>query len=423
MLSAADNELLTRTGPGTPMGDLIRRFWIPALLASEVAEPGGAPVRVSLLGEKLVAFRSPDGSVGLLEARCPHRHASLFWGRNEEGGIRCVYHGWKFASDGQCLEMPAEPEDSSYRERVRAVAYPTHEAAGIIWAYLGPAELKPEFPDFEFARLPEGHFHASKRLQRCNYFQNVEGELDSAHVQFLHRTFGGYEAHGRVSLKSMDETENPVYTIEESGAGLMCVAERPYPQGGAYWRVTPFLMPTFTMVPSMVEAHNTFTAAIPIDDVSSWGFTITWRPERPFDEADWERDLGGLTLHVKVDPETFIPERNRENNFLIDREAQHTTNFTGIMGTRNQDLPVQEDQDGAICDRTTEHLGTTDRAIVAARRLMLRSAKSLQKGTEPPQAQNSAAYNMRSFSGPGTADQGWRELWETAQPKSTQPVS
>ncbi|MDO5500952.1 MAG: Rieske 2Fe-2S domain-containing protein, partial [Propionibacteriaceae bacterium] len=266
---------MTRTGRGTPMGDLIRRFWIPALLASEVAEPGGAPVRVPLLGERLVAFRSPDGVVGLLEARCPHRHASLFWGRNEDDGIRCVYHGWKFGRDGQCLEMPAEPEDSSYRERVRAVAYPTHEAAGVIWAYLGPAELKPEFPDFEFGRLPEGHFHASKRLQRCNYFQNVEGELDSAHVQFLHRTFGGYDAHGRVSLQQMDKTENPIYTIEESDSGLFCVAERPYPEGGAYWRVTPFLMPTFTMVPSMPEAHNTFTAAVPIDDESSWGFTIT----------------------------------------------------------------------------------------------------------------------------------------------------
>ncbi|MDO5500951.1 MAG: Rieske 2Fe-2S domain-containing protein [Propionibacteriaceae bacterium] len=406
---------MTRTGPGTPMGDLIRRFWIPALLASEVGEPGGAPVRVSLLGERLVAFRSPDGEVGLLEARCPHRHASLFWGRNEDEGIRCVYHGWKFGRDGRCLEMPAEPEDSTYRERVRAVAYPTHEAAGVIWAYLGPAELKPEFPNFEFDGLPEGQFHASKRLQRCNYFQNIEGELDTAHVQFLHRTFG---EHDFAPQHNFDAAENPVYTIEETEAGLLAIAQRHFPEGGNYWRITPFLMPLFTLVPS-TGSHHTLTAAVPLDDENMWGFTITWQPNRPFDDEDWQRDLEGLTLHVNVDPVTFIPERNRDNNFLIDRKKQMSTdsgNFTGIDGIRNQDLPVQEDQDGAICQRETEHLGTTDRAIVAARRLMLRSAKALQKGTEPPQASASAAYRMHSFAGAGAEEEGWPELLAGNQP-------
>lgn len=421
MLSKSDNEVLTRTGKGTPMGELFRRFWIPALLESEVPEPGGAPVKVALLGEKLVAFRNADGTVGLLEARCPHRHASLFWGRNDGDGLRCVYHGWKFAADGQCLEMPAEPDDSTFKDRVRAVAYPTRVAGGIVWAYLGPADKRPPFPELEWTRLPEGWYQASKRLQRCNWFQNVEGELDTAHVQFLHRAFGEPSLDAQAMLA---KAENPAYTIAETPIGLLAIAERDLPAAGEkYWRITPFLMPSFTLVPARVDDLNTFTAAIPIDDENMWGFTVTWRQDRPFDQADHENYASGRVLHVQVDPETFLPLANMDNDYLIDREMQRTVNFTGVTGIRNQDLPVQEDQDGPICERDSEHLGTTDRAIVAARRLVLRAAKDLAAGTEPPQPHRSDAYLTRSLAQSAPAHTPWQKLWDAAQPKPGDPSS
>jgi len=416
MLSAADNELLTRTGKGTPMGELFRRFWIPALLESEVPEAGAPPVKVGLLGEKLVAFRGKDGAVGLLEARCPHRHANLYWGRNEEDGLRCVYHGWKFALDGQCLEMPAEPEDSTYKDRVRAVAYPTRVAGGLVWAYLGPESQKPPFPDLEWTGLPSDWFAASKRLQRCNWFQNVEGELDTAHVQFLHRNLDG--GFARKGLSVVSKAGSPRYTIAETAAGMLAIAERDVPDtGDKYWRITPFMMPSFTLVPTGPEDLNTFTAAIPVDDENMWGFTVTWRQDRPFDDADrWNYESGQI-LHVNVDPETFIPLANRENNFLKDPERQRSVNFTGIEGIRNQDLPVQEDQDGPLCDRSTEHLGTTDRAIVAARRMVLKAAKALAAGTEPTQPHAADGFLARSLALQADGTEPWEKLWDSAQPK------
>lgn len=418
MLSAADNELLIRAGRGTPMGELFRRFWIPALLESEVPEAGGPPVRVGLLSEKLVAFRGRDGAVGLLEARCPHRHANLYWGRNEEDGLRCVYHGWKFALDGQCLDMPAEPEGSTYSDRVRAVAYPTRVAGGIVWAYLGPAGHQPPFPELEWTRLPDGWYHASKRHQRCNWFQNVEGELDTAHVQFLHSDLGATYRHQAAEFAA--RSGMPRYTVEETPAGMLAIAERDMPgTGDKYWRVTPFLMPSFTLVPSMPGERQTFTAAVPIDDENMWGFTVTWRYDRPFDDADRENHASGNSLHVKVDPQTFVPLANMDNDYLIDRDMQRTVNYTGITGIRNQDLPVQEDQDGPVCQRDSEHLGTTDRAIVAARRLLLRVAKNLAGGAEPPQPHQAAAYLTRSLAQRAEGRLSWRKLWDAAQPTSS----
>lgn len=395
------------------MGDLFRRFWVPAMLSSELTEQGGAPVKVPLLGESLIAFRGQDGRVGLLESRCPHRHANLYWGRNEEDGLRCVYHGWKFGFDGQCLEMPAEPVDSDYKTRVKAVAYPTVEAAGIVWAYLGPEDLRPEFPHFEFSDLPADRVHASKRLQRCNYFQNVEGELDTAHVQFLHRVFKGDT--GRKGLEHVVEA-NPEYTIAETPVGMLAIAERHLPDGDKYWRITPFIMPSFTMVPSGPSEFQTFTAAVPIDDESMWGFTITWQPDRAFNAVEVDNVFSGNFLHVHVDPKTFVPLANLDNDYLIDRSMQKSENYTGIVGIRNQDLPVQEDQDGRICRREDEHLGTTDRAIVAARRLLLRTAKGLAKGVEPAQPTKASSFRMRSLAQKAPAERGWSELFDEAQP-------
>ncbi|WP_026145923.1 Rieske 2Fe-2S domain-containing protein [Nocardioides sp. Iso805N] len=418
MLSVEDNELLTRTGRGTPMGELFRRFWIPALLSSELPQGGAPAVKVQLLGEKLIAFRGAGGRIGLLESRCPHRHANLYWGRNEDDGLRCVYHGWKFGFDGACMDMPAEPSDSAYKDRVKAVAYPTHEAGGIVWAYLGPAEHQPDFPDLEWTTLPEDHLYVTKRHQRCNYFQNVEGELDTAHVQFLHRELN--KNHTFTPQKVFDEAENPEYTIAETPVGMLAIAQRALPDGNNYWRITPFCMPSFTTVPTAPGNRFTFTAAVPIDDTSMWGFTVTWAP-RPLTDTELEQDRSGMRLHVLTEPD-FTPVANMDNDYLRDFEAMATENFTGIMGIRSQDLPVQEDQDGPICERQGEHLGTTDRAIVAARRLMLRTAKALAKGVEPTQPTAAAAYRQRSFAGEGAGDVAWNVLFDQVQSEAAPVV-
>ena len=413
MLSVEDNELLTRTGRGTPMGEVFRRFWIPALLSSELPKIGGPAVKVQLLGEKLIAFRGAGGKVGLMESRCPHRHANLYWGRNEEDGIRCVYHGWKFDFDGQCLEMPAEPDDSDYRSRVKAVAYPTHEAGGLIWTYMGPAELQPDFPEHDWTLLPEDHYYVTKRHQRCNYFQNVEGELDTAHVQFLHKELN--PNHSFSAQKMFETTGNPEYTIAETPVGMLAIAARPRPDG-AYYRITPFIMPSSTIVPTDPDQGGkyTWTAAIPIDDESMWGFTVSWTAHQPLTEEQLEQDRSGMRLHVTVDQD-FVPVANMDNDYLRDFEVMAKDNFTGIMGIRSQDLPVQEDQDGPICQRESEHLGTTDRAIVAARRLMLRTAKALRNGVEPSQPHQARAFRQRSFAGNGTSEQTWAELFNGVQ--------
>src|SRR5215204_3073496 len=189
MLSQAENELLCRTGPGTPMGELFRRFWLPALLPSELPAPDSEPIRFRILSEDLIAFRDTNGKVGFLDQHCPHRGASLFFGRNEECGLRCVYHGWKFDAAGNCVDMPSEPAESTFKERIRQTAYPCAERGGVIWAYLGPAERQPALPELEWALLPEDQRFASKRLQECNWLQAMEGGIDSSHISFLHQNF------------------------------------------------------------------------------------------------------------------------------------------------------------------------------------------------------------------------------------------
>src|SRR5690348_16824094 len=191
MLSAKDNAYITRVGPGTPMGNLFRRYWLPALLAEELPEPDCAPIRLRLLGEDLVAFRTTSGKPAVLDTWCPHRNANLFWGRNEEEGLRCVYHGWKFNADGACVDMPNEPPRSRFAEKIRQTAYPAVDKGGFIWVYMGPPHLQPDgIPHFEWLDVAPEQRHVHKRLQDCNWLQNLEGEVDSSHAPFLHGSVG-----------------------------------------------------------------------------------------------------------------------------------------------------------------------------------------------------------------------------------------
>lgn len=397
MLSRENNELITRVGPGTPMGDAMRRYWIPALMDFELPEPDCDPVRVRLLGEDLVAFRDSKGRVGLLPDACPHRRVSLYFGRNEEEGLRCVYHGWKFDVDGNCVDMPSEPPESQFRDKVGITAYPTREWGGYIWAYMGPPELPlPELPEFEWAHVPESHRYVSKKLQQCNWAQSVEGAIDTAHFSFLHMLVGELPPDAPKALHYMKADGSPKFTIKPTDAGFVIGGARFAEEDSFYWRITQFLVPNHSLAPGAERGQNINGQTwVPIDDHSCWIYTYTWNPDRPITEEELATIKGGkASIHSVVD-EQYHPVRNRSNDYLIDREAQRTASFTGVQGISEQDACIQDSQ-GPIYDRTQEHLGTTDVAIIEFRRLMLRMARNLLEGQEPAEARDGRAYWVRS---------------------------
>lgn len=403
MLSQEENALITQTDRGTPMGEYFRRFWMPALLSWELPEPDCPPVRVRLLGEDLVAFRDSQGQVGLIQAHCPHRGASLFFGRNEEGGIRCVYHGWKFDVTGRCVDMPSEPAESTFRHKVRAVAYPCVERAGVIWTYMGPKDRMVGPPEFEWARVPESHVVVTKAIISCNWLQVMEGNFDSAHVSFLHsrlpRPDNGalrYDPKNPAALLNRID-RSPQYTVVETPHGLMVGARRHADEGHYYWRVSQWLTPCFDMIghdpgTMPMSAH----ATVPMDDHHCWSWAIRWEGDHPLTEEERAR-WSGDDARVPVQPGTFWPKANAGNDYLIDREVQRTETFTGIPGIGNQDLAVTESM-GPVVDRTQEHLGTSDLAIIRIRRELLAAARALQQGVEPYAAQHPEVYYVRPTS-------------------------
>ena len=407
MLGAADNELLTRTGPGTPMGDYFRRFWLPVLLSQEVAEPDGPPVRVKVMGEDLVAFRDTEGRVGLLDPACPHRGANLFFGRNEECAIRCAYHGWKFDVDGRCLDMPTMPPESTLRDRVRVASYPTREWGEMIWAYLGPPALAPVLPELEFTLLPPAHRFVSKKLQQCNWAQAAEGGIDTAHFSFLHMpvTASSSEADAVMSRSSADRDRTrwmkadgrPEFHVEGLDAGLLLGAARTADGDDLYWRVTHYLLPSHGLTPNAFAGENYHGQTwVPITDELTWVYCYTWNPERPLTDAERARLRGGQSVHAEVDAR-WVPVRNRDNDYLIDREDQKRRTFTGIRGVSEQDAAIQDSQ-GVIASRSREHLGPTDAGVIRFRRMMLQAARDLAAGREPAAARDGAAYTVRSGS-------------------------
>jgi phthalate 4,5-dioxygenase oxygenase subunit len=400
VLSHADNELLTHVGPGTPMGNLLRCFWTPFALASELPGPDCDPVRVRLLGEDLVAFRDTHGAIGLIESHCPHRGASLYFGRNEQAGIRCVYHGWKFDASGACIDMPNEPAESDFASKVRATAYPTHERGGVVWAYLGPPEQQPRPPELEWLHVPDSHRYVSKRMQFCNYLQNLEGEVDSSHVSFLHSRFDpqAYAANQALSLPDyMARDRAPRFFVHPTQYGLQIAARRDAEADSYYWRITQFLMPTYTMIPAPTGDPISWTGASPVDDTHMLGFTVTWHPDRPLNERELAEIQSWKGVHTEVDPTTFRPVRNKDNEYLLDRALQRSRrSYTGIRGIREEDLAVQESM-GPIFDRSGEHLGSADLAVIATRRRLLEAVRGLaEQGSVPYEALHPDSYRVRS---------------------------
>ena len=382
MLKREENELVTRVGPGTPMGNVMRRYWMPAMLTSEVPGPDSDPVRVRLLGENLIGFRDTNGQVGLVAENCPHRGASLFFGRNEECGIRCVYHGWKFDSTGQCIDMPNEPADSDFKTKVRAVAYPTVEKAGIVWAYMGPAEKRPPEPNLEFMRAPDGYSHVSKTYEECNYLQAMEGGLDTSHSSFLHRDLDPAGlANPRVRSTA------PRLEVLNTNYGYMYASIRPLPEDKQnFVRMYHFVMPFYQLraggsskTVGNIDGH----IWVPIDDTTCMTYNFHCRKFEPISRDAWER----YEHRMGRGPEDYIAgtfklKANASNDYLLSRERQRTVNYTGIEGTNTQDFAVQESM-GAIYDRTKEHLGSADTAIIQMRRLLLDAVKDVEEGRDP----------------------------------------
>lgn len=378
MLSAGDQVLLTQTGKGTPMGELLRRYWVPVMLSSELPSPNCPPQRVKLLGERLVAFRDSNGAIGLIDEFCPHRRASLFFGRNEECGIRCVYHGWKFDREGQCVDMPNEPAGSTFGEKVTIGSYPCQELAGVVWTYMGPAALIPDLPAFEFLQVPDCHRRFSRRIQECNYFQALEGGIDSSHISFLHREVR--ENQSQVETISNRYTA-PKFEVEKTSYGLLIGARRETDDPDeAYWRVTHYVLPWYGLIPPVFNPNARITHAwIPIDDDNCMHWSFTWDPMAPF-----AHEALINAHHVDLIPGTLRPVQNKDNDYLIERELQASgRSYTGISNVSTQDAAVQESA-GPIVDRTLERLGASDTAIIVARQVLLKAARDLEQGLDPP---------------------------------------
>ncbi|MBV8030780.1 MAG: aromatic ring-hydroxylating dioxygenase subunit alpha [Betaproteobacteria bacterium] len=381
-------DTLVRTGRGTPMGELLRRYWVPVLLSSEIAEADGPQVRVQVMGEKLIAFRDSEGKPGLLEERCTHRGASLFFARNEEGGLRCAYHGLKFNRAGECVDVPSAPAGSRAQvcERMRTVAYPCLERAGIVWAYLGPKEEQPAPPEVEWCTLPAEHVFVSKRLQESNFLQAMEGGIDTSHVTYVHR----YEVdedpmhRGTKANDYIKADGNVIFEVEENDFGCTLYGRRNGEPDSYYWRITQWLFPWFTLIPPFGEHALGGHVWVPIDDESCWAWSINFRPERPLTREERADMAAGRGIHCEVDPVTFRPLANKYNDYLIDRRAQkEKRSFSGVMGFAMQDASLQESM-GAIQDLMREKLLPTDRGIVAARKMLYEAAMGLREGREPP---------------------------------------
>jgi phthalate 4,5-dioxygenase oxygenase subunit len=423
MLTKEDNELLARVGPGTTMGNLLREYWIPALMSSELPEPNGPPERVRLLGENLVAFRDSQGRVGLLAHSCAHRGASLFFGRNEENGLRCVYHGWKYDVDGRCVDMPNEPPESNFKDKIRATAYPCRERGGVIWTYMGPRATPPPLPDLEPNLLPDGEYQVGKVLRECNWFQGLEGEIDTSHFGFLHL--------GKVSPEDAIPGSFDYYTVKERAPRYVTVdtdfgtsygAYRPAEDDTYYWRIAHFLFPCFSMIPPGALGRQILVRAwVPLDDEHTMFWTMGARQNRlDLDRGETRTNLLGQQFPGTAPGFNYVPNtsdwlgkwriaQNRENDYLIDREVQSTSSFTGVDGVHTQDQMITESM-GTIVDRTNEHLGSSDAMVIRTRVRVLAAAKALRDhGTPPPARDTPEVYGVRSGSVVLPRDADWLE--------------
>lgn len=404
MLTAEENDVLTQTDADTAMGEYFRRFWQPVALSEELPEPDGAPIRVTVMGEELVAFRDTEGRVGLIDSRCPHRGANLFFGRNEECGLRCVYHGWKFDVTGKAVDLPNVPPGVRHHDTMRTKAYPTREFGDMVWAYMGPeTDTLPEIPRLEFGLVSDSKRYVMKQRVECNWVQAMEGDLDTSHFSFLHMPAPSLETTENRDANSpnrhlewMRRDGQPKFDLLDHEVGFVAGGARATDSDGElYWRMTQFMLPSHGTGPATVRGETYYgMTLVPITDTSCWMYCYGWNPERDLHDAEIVKFKAGHGIMAEVDTD-YMPLRNSSNDYGIDREIQKHQTYTGVKGTAEQDIMVQQSQ-GLVVDRTRENLTATDAAIVRFRRLLIGAATELARdGKEPTAPHNPEAYCTR----------------------------
>lgn len=419
MLTPAENDLMCRVENGAPMGDIFRRHWLPACLIEEVAEPDCDPVKIKLLGENLVVFRDTDGRVGILDEQCPHRRASLAFGRNEECGLRCLYHGWKFDVDGNAVEMSSEPDGSGLVEKVKIKSYPVQEGSGFVWVYMGPIEKMPEFELPVFQPTPETNVATSKVIVNCNWAQILEGAIDSAHSSTLHSSdmlparIPGAAAQDTFWQRPSTD-KSPRMVLQRTPFGFRYTAIRRPIQNAKthnYYRTTLFIAPYSVHIPSN-DLYNISIMHVPMDDEHTYFYFIAFGGETCPDTEAWRKFLH-LQVGIDVDAQ-FNNSRTLANNYKQDRQAMKLGNMTGVPGIPNQDVIMWETM-GPVADRSADRLGASDLAVVEFRKLMVDAAKAYQKDgtvigrTEPRIPQRF----LRSFEGVVEKSVDWRKAGVT----------
>lgn len=385
MLTREENELLCRVEGDAPMGQLMRRHWTPVCLIEEVSEPDGTPVKARVFGEDLVVFRDSDGRVGVMDEYCPHRRASLVYGRNEEGGLRCLYHGWKMDVEGNVLEMVSEPAASGMAEKVKHKAYPVQEWGGMVWAYMGPQDAVPEFVAPRWAPTAESRVSIAKAILPCNWAQILEGAIDSAHSSSLHSSdmvparVDGAKATANAWLRPSTD-KAPRLQVQRGEYGFRYAAiRRPIKDAAThdYVRSTVFVAPATALIPPN-NLYNVANINVPCDDTSTAFYFIAWgHPSQTPETETWRKFLR-QTVGVDLD-QYYRPLRNQDNRFWQDRQAMKAGNFTGITGFPNQDVAMWITM-GPIADRTNDRLGASDLAIVEFRKQMLEAVRAFQNG-------------------------------------------
>jgi phthalate 4,5-dioxygenase len=427
-----DSEDLVRVGPGTTMGKLMRQYWLPAAMSSEL-KADGEPMRLMLLGEHLIAFRDSTGRIGVMDHKCPHRCASLFLGRNEGNGLRCVYHGWKFDAEGNCVDMPSVPAERDFKHLVHAKAYKATERNGLIWVYMGDRKTAPALPQIEATLLPESEVQIQFVQRECNWLQALEGDIDTCHFGFLHA--GGIEADMIAEDNIFRYTVTnraPDYHVGDTPTGTMYAA---YRDGGAdqtYWRFANFMLPFWTQTPQgkfATHLHN--RAWVPMDDYHTMFVSLRWKHEPAFvtNNKDGQLMPGFSRVFDYIPNTTDWHGRWRlngrpENDWLIDREAQATGgNYTGIAGIHQQDQAVTESM-GPITDHLSEHLGPSDMMIMRTRRRLLAAARAFAKTSKAPPGVDNPEIMYRVRSGDFVTEAGldWHEAYERQMDAATRPL-
>jgi len=417
MLTREQNELLCRVEGAAAMGQMMRRHWLPVCMSEEVAERDGAPLKARLLGENLVVFRDTNGRLGVLDEHCPHRGASLAFGRNEECGLRCLYHGWKFDVDGNILEMSSEPDGAALKQAVRQKSYPVREGGGFVWTWLGPAEMR-EFEPPAWAPTRDARISIVKMHAGCNWAQVLEGSIDSAHSSSLHSTeMPAAQVDSARATQTKwprpSDDKAPRLQFQPTGYGFRYAAIRKpilNPETDQYIRTTLFIAPFTVLIPPN-DQYRLAQMLIPLDDLNTMFYWVAWHPEpaKGIAQHEW-RSFCAATVGVDLD-ENFRKKRTLENRYLQDREAMKRGDFTGIQGIPTQDMAMWESM-GPIADRSRDRPGTSDVAVVQFRRMMVAAAKKFQAGgpaigTAEPRIPH---VKLASFEGIVPKSTDWRTL-------------